>query len=482
MGHAAGNFAQPPPPLPQGAVPYHGMNQSMGHSAGTYAPPPPMGFPQYPPTAAISNPDMGEFMRTLENLTRSVATLQANQNQNQSMYNNQVFSGRSREQELLNNSTRSERWAGHPRPGQAAANGLPMHAAQYPNTAHQEVNQRGGALGDQAAARPGGGQGAYNVYTQPQPNPNHTANIYPNGNQQGSVLGPLLFILYTTPLSQILSSYQDINHHLYADDTQAYTSFNTSTFKPNIQQLQNCLVNVQDWMYQNKLKLNPDKTEFLVIGNKCQREKFVSEFPIDILGNQLSPFDHARNLGVNFDANFDFKRHIHNTVSSCNYYIRDIRRIRKHLTLNSATALANALVSSRLDYCNSLLYSVPKYYLQKLQRIQNSLSRVVTLSPRFCHTTPLLHQLHWLPVRSCIRFKISLLTYKAIHLQQPPSLAKYLQVCTLDKDLKSQPGLSLHYTSGRAGYGRRTFRFFCPRGLEFHSPTNPLCPYCPNLP
>ena len=98
------------------------------------------------------------------------------------MYNNQVFSGRFREQEPLNNSTRSERWAGHPRPGQAAANGLPMHAAQYPNTAHQEVNQRGGALGDQAAARPGGGQGAYNVFTQPQPNPNHTANIYPNGN------------------------------------------------------------------------------------------------------------------------------------------------------------------------------------------------------------------------------------------------------------------------------------------------------------
>ena len=108
-----------------------------------------MGFPQYPPAATLPNPDMGDVMRTLEHLARSVATIQANQNKNQnySMHNNQFLSGRSREQDPLNNSTRSERWAGHPRPGRAAANGLPMHAAQYPNTADQAVNQRVGALG-----------------------------------------------------------------------------------------------------------------------------------------------------------------------------------------------------------------------------------------------------------------------------------------------------------------------------------------------
>ena len=87
---------------------------------------------------------------------------------------------------------------------------------------------------------------------------------------------------------------------------------------------------------------------------------------------------------------------------------------------------------------------------------------IVTLSPRFCHTTPLLQQLHWLPVRSRIHFKVSLLTYKAVHLHQPPSLAKHLRVRTLDKDLRSQSGPTLHYTPGRAGYGRKTFRFFAP--------------------
>ena len=176
--------------------------------------------------------------------------------------------------------------------------------------------------------------------------------------------------------------------------------------------------------FQNKLKLNPDKTEFMLIGNKCHRKKFVSKFPTNILGNNLSPTDHARNLGVNFDSDFNFQRHINNTVSACNYYIRDIRRIRKHLDINTATALANAMVSSRLDYCNSLLYSVPDVYLSKLQRVQNSIARVVTLSPRLTHTSPLLRQLHWLPIRSRIHFKVALLAYKLVHLAQPPSLVK----------------------------------------------------------
>ena len=103
------------------------------------------------------------------------------------------------------------------------------------------------------------------------------------GVPQGSVLGSLLFTLYTTPLSSLVSGHA-IPHHLYADDSQLCVSFSSGDSAAVLNGLQSCLASVQSWMSTNKLKLNPDKTEFLLIGNERQWSKYLSMFPIELLG------------------------------------------------------------------------------------------------------------------------------------------------------------------------------------------------------
>ena len=116
----------------------------------------------------------------------------------------------------------------------------------------------------------------------------------------------LRFLLYTTPLSSLISGHA-IPHHLYADDSQLYISFSSGNSAAALNGLQSCLASVQSRMSTNKLKLNPDKTEFLLIGNEQQRSNYLSMFPIELLGVKTYRAKSARNLGVIFDKNFNFR-------------------------------------------------------------------------------------------------------------------------------------------------------------------------------
>ena len=117
---------------------------------------------------------------------------------------------------------------------------------------------------------------------------------------KGQFLGPLVFTLYTTPLSSTIFEHT-IPHHLHADDSHLYVSFASGDSAAALNSLQSCLASVQSWMSTNKLKLNPDKTEFLLIGNERQRSKYLSLFPIELLGVKINPAKSAWNLGVIFD-------------------------------------------------------------------------------------------------------------------------------------------------------------------------------------
>ena len=144
------------------------------------------------------------------------------------------------------------------------------------------------------------------------------------GVPEGSVLGPLLFTLYTTPLSGMIFEHA-IPNHFYADDSQLYVSFASGDSAAALYVLQSCLASVQSWMSTNKLKLNPDKTEFLLIGNEHQRRKYLPMFQIELFGVKTNSAKSASNLRVIFNKHFTFCSHISAVCSSCFYYMPDLR-------------------------------------------------------------------------------------------------------------------------------------------------------------
>ena len=187
------------------------------------------------------------------------------------------------------------------------------------------------------------------------------------------MLGPVLFTLYTTSLSAIISSF-DIN-------ILKFTCLYQFQTRRNLEKMQHCLMGVSTWMTGSKLKLNPSKAEFLFIGTKLLREKFLNNSPCLLLGQDTNSSISAENLGVLFDSSLNFRKHISQTYRACFYHIRDLRRIRKSLSLDLAKQIAVALVSSKLDYCNSLFHNMPEKDIARLQRVPNCLARVVTKTP-----------------------------------------------------------------------------------------------------
>lgn len=194
--------------------------------------------------------------------------------------------------------------------------------------------------------------------------------------------------------------------------------------------LQKCLQSIQEWMANNRLKLNPDKTEFIVFSSPSKKSSLAKFFPVNLLGSEISPAQKVKNLGVIFDSDFTLSKQLSHITKLCYYNIRDLSRVRKYISRTVATTLANALVSSRLDYCNSLLTGLNGKQCRRLQGIQNTLCRIIARLPRRSHVTNTLKKLHWLPVRYRIIFKICTITYKTLNKGYPTYLHKYLKPYT----------------------------------------------------
>ena len=287
------------------------------------------------------------------------------------------------------------------------------------------------------------------------------------GVPQGSCLGFLLYIIYCSKLFNIIERHLP-NSHCYVDDSQIYLSFkpdDLSSQQNAITAMQNCIDDIRSWMEHDKLLLNDEKTEFLVIGTRQQLSK-VNISSITVGKSAIMKSSVVRNLGSYIDDKLSMNSHINKVCNASFYYLYNIRQIRKYLSRDSSETLIHAFVSSRLDYCNSLLYGLPQVQIDKIQRVQNAAARLIFEQPKFCHITPVLSQLHWLPIKYRIEFKILLMTFKAIHGMAPDYICKLIsRRKSTGYSLRSSKKVMLEVPSGKIlpTLGGRAFCYAAPK-------------------
>ena len=184
------------------------------------------------------------------------------------------------------------------------------------------------------------------------------------GVPKGSVLGPILFTLYTCPLSQICAKH--VLYHLYADDQKIYLSFKPgltgmqSAQEDCILWIEGCIEEIRNWMAIKILQLNDDKTEFIIFGTHQQLKK-IDHITIGIGSENIVSIEHVRNLGFIMDKLFKNTMHINKLSSLLCNQLKNIQNIRGKL--EAAKTVVQVLILSKLDYCNSLLVRTPECHL-----------------------------------------------------------------------------------------------------------------------
>jgi hypothetical protein len=296
----------------------------------------------------------------------------------------------------------------------------------------------------------------------------------PFGVPQGSVLGPILYTLYNSPLHDIASAH-GISDHYYADDEQLYCSFRPTTEggeqRLAFSALADCVRDTKNWASDNRLKFNDDKTDAMVISAKIIRKNSTTKIdplsmPLIVGESAILPSTKVRNLGVILDSHLTMEPQISNIRRMAFYHLGRIAKIKKFLSRSALTQLIHAFVTSQLDYGNALLVGLPKKSLASLQRVQNAAARVIVGIRKLDPVKPYLKALHWLPIEKRIEFKIAVLTYRCLNCNAPKYLQDLLVLYRPDANVclrsSSRSVLWVPRTHTKT-YGDRAFSVAAPR-------------------
>ena len=210
-------------------------------------------------------------------------------------------------------------------------------------------------------------------------------------------------------------------------------------------------------MVANKLKLNCDKTVVVLFKPKSQNP--VHQPKSLLVGDEVVEIsDHFTSLGVVFDSHMKMERQVNMVTKSMYFQLRRISSIRRQLNRAVTETLVNTLITSRLDYCNSLLCFLPKTVTRKLQVAQNSAAKTIMFAKKRDHATPLLKELHWLPVHFRSEFKVLILAFKAFHGSAPDDVKNLLSEYVPPRNLRSvNQRLLTHPSVPKKNFGARAF-------------------------
>lgn len=234
------------------------------------------------------------------------------------------------------------------------------------------------------------------------------------GVPQGSSLSPHLFNIYLLPLIKQLTA-KNIQIFNYADDLQLVFPMDNS--EASIGVFQDTMSYISQWMDSNQLKLNPGKTELVLMG-KAQVNWGPHYWPCE-LGLPPTPVESAKILGITLSQDLTLKKQVGSVISNCFFQMRKIKKIGGLMTQEVRIQAFIALVLSRLDYANGVYLGLPIGLQRRLQTVQNQAARLAYNLPRRQSISSTLRKLHWLPVQERCNFKIGCLVFKALQGQGP---------------------------------------------------------------
>ena len=268
--------------------------------------------------------------------------------------------------------------------------------------------------------------------------------------------------MYCRAVGRIVAKH-GLKYHCYADDSQLYLIVKSRSEWPHASGvIESCVDDIYRWMESNMLKLNEGKTEVIELSPRSAHIQ-TTDLCLKIGKTSIKPTPVVKNLGSWWDEHLTMERQVNTVVKTCYHQLRVISRISPFLSKDACRTLVQAFVTSRLDYGNAILSGISKASLSKLKKVQHFAARLVVRKPLQIHITPVLKDLHWLPVERRIQFKVLLYVFKGLNGLAPKYITDLLDVPVPSRTLRSgKLNLLVIPKTRTVFYGNRLFPWIAP--------------------